>query len=404
MRRLSVVAAALLCVAAVSTIGTPAVASASSEYPPIPKGPITFGISVPLSGALAAYGIFTKNGIAEALKAFKADHPNGIDGHQVKIQILNDASNVTQAVQVANQFVANKDAGILTVSYDPAAADQQVAVYTKAHMPVISALGGNRYANTKRYPYLFSSLPSGQQQAEVAAHWIAKKKYKKIAILNDGVPDDVEFQAQFLKTLRKAAPNVKVVASATISSSSGSVSAAAPVSQLKAGNPDLVVVIMGAHFGPVWQAIQAANWAPPILTSGNAWYDGFTALGPLLPTTNAYFWSCANSPTEVFTPEQSALMDAYAAVTSHLAVNYLGFIANDSVPLELMNYAISKYHSVDPAAIKKGLESIHDKSFLGFDYTFSASNHYGLTGQYSAAVCKMGTPYAGGSGKVPVKS
>jgi hypothetical protein len=97
-------------------------------------------------------------------------------------------------------------------------------------------------------------------------------------------------------------------------------------------------------------------------------------------------------------------MAAYAAATSNAVVNYLTFIATDSVPLEMLNYAITKYHSIAPAAIKKAIEGIHNQQYLGFTYNFSATNHYGLTGQYGAATCQMGPPYAGGVGKVPVKS
>jgi hypothetical protein len=47
---------------------------------------------------------------------------------------------------------------------------------------------------------------------------------------------------------------------------------------------------------------------------------------------------------------------------------------------------------------------IHNQEFLGLKYSFSPTNHFGLTGEYGPAVCHMGAPYAGGVGKVPVKS
>ncbi|HEX3565366.1 MAG TPA: hypothetical protein VHU17_08335, partial [Acidimicrobiales bacterium] len=57
---LSVAVAVLLCSWLLAVVGPTSVAGASSGFPPIPKGPITLGISAPTSGALASYGILTK--------------------------------------------------------------------------------------------------------------------------------------------------------------------------------------------------------------------------------------------------------------------------------------------------------------------------------------------------------
>ncbi|HEY6622413.1 MAG TPA: ABC transporter substrate-binding protein [Acidimicrobiales bacterium] len=399
---LSVAIAGLVCAGTLAVIGPTSVAEASSGYPPIPNGPITFGVSTPTSGAQASYGIFTKLGVTEALKAFDAEYPNGIDGHQVKVQILNDASDVTQAVQVANQLVADKDAAVITVSYNPAADAQQLAVFTKAKMPVVANLSGLQYSDTKTYPYLFSPNSSIQQYVLASTQWMKKKGFTKVAMLNDGIATDVAVQNEMLKDMKTEAPQAKVVASTTITP--GSVDDSAAITKLKAAKPDLLVVNAGVSYGPIWNAIQGANWSPTILTSAGAWYDGFSAMGPLQAKASAYYYNCANSTAQAFSASQQALMASYAAATSNAVTNYLTFIATDSIPLEMLHYAITKYHSIDPAAIKKAIEGIHNQTFLGFTYNFSSTNHYGLIGQFGAATCLMAPPYAGGVGKVPIKS
>ena len=398
---LSVAIAGLVCAGTLAVIGPTSVAEASSGYPPIPNGPITFGVSTPTSGAQASYGIFTKLGVTEALKAFDAEYPNGIDGHQVKVQILNDASDVTQAVQVANQLVADKDAAVITVSYNPAADAQQLAVFTKAKMPVVANLSGLQYSDTKTYPYLFSPNSSIQQYVLASTQWMKKKGFTKVAMLNDGIATDVAVQNEMLKDMKTEAPQAKVVASTTITP--GSVDDSAAITKLKAAKPDLLVVNAGVSYGPIWNAIQGANWSPTILTSAGAWYDGFSAMGPLQAKASAYYYNCANSTAQTFSASQQALMASYAAATSNAVTNYLTFIATDSIPLEMLHYAITKYHSIDPAAIKKAIEGIHNQTFLGFTYNFSSTNHYGLIGQFGAATCLMAPPYAGGVGKVPIK-
>ncbi len=98
---------------------------------------------------------------------FNQEHPNGIDGHQVNLVLLNDASDVTTAVNVANQLVADKSAAIVTLTTNPAAALQQLAVFKKAKMPVIANLEFPALASAakqaRQYPYLFSPNPSSSR-------------------------------------------------------------------------------------------------------------------------------------------------------------------------------------------------------------------------------------------------
>src|SRR5437016_6035696 len=97
--------------------GTTGTTAASSKYPPIPAGPIKFGVSTPLTGATAAFGTATKAAFENVTtKTFNAAHPDGIDGHPISIEILDDASDVTKAVNVANQFVSEKVTAILTAT------------------------------------------------------------------------------------------------------------------------------------------------------------------------------------------------------------------------------------------------------------------------------------------------
>jgi ABC-type branched-subunit amino acid transport system substrate-binding protein len=382
-----------------STLGSSA--SASSGYPPIPKGPITFELSADLSGAAAAYGATTKAAFQNVtLQAFNASHPNGIDGHHLIIKLQNDASDVTGAVQAANQMVADKAAGVVTVSQSPAAQSQQLAVLTKAKMPVVSTLTGSQYADTTKYPYAFSPGGSVQQEGAVAGKWMATKGFKRVAVLTDGLPQDTDAVNQIQAGMKRYAPKAKIVQSVTIPS--GSVDDSAAISKAKAANPDLLIVYLGVGFGPVWQAMQSANWSPTIMSSPGAWYDGFDAMGALVSKAYAPYVDCANTPTQTFTAQQQDLFAKYSAVTGASSVNYLTYIASDSVPVEIMAAAIEKYHSTDPNAIKKAIEGMH-QSFVGIQYNYSSTNHFGLTGQYGPAVCAMGPPYAGGVGKVPIK-
>ena len=141
-----------------------------------------------------------------------------------------------------------------------------------------------------------------------------------------------------------------------------------------------------------------------ILATAGAWYDSFSAMGPLAVNAFAPFYSCAPSAAVTYPDEVMNLMGQYSAATYGYSTNYRIYVMADSVPLELLKHVIEKEHSISPAAIKAGLESIHNQSFLNFKYNYTPSNHFGIQGADQAAVCQMGPPYVAGVGKVPLIS
>jgi ABC-type branched-subunit amino acid transport system substrate-binding protein len=384
--------------AAGGTTGT----TAAAKYPPIPAGPIKFGVSTPLTGATAAFGTATKAAFENVtLKTFNAAHPDGIDGHQVQIEILDDASDVTKAVNVANQFVSEKITAVLTATYNPAAAPQQLAIFGKAKIPALVQAVSDDYTDTSKWPYFFGMGSSDKQAGEAAAKYIGKhSEIKKISILSDGSPSQVEIQNDMMTALKTSAPSVTVAKTATITP--GAVDVSTAVAQLKDSNPDLLIVFAGFGYGPIWQGIQGATWSPKILTVASAFYDGFSAMGPLADSAVVITTHCTTPGHPPFPKALTDPMDGYATVFGTTSTNYILFDTSDNGPLELLKLAIEKNHSTDPDAIKSALESLGDQKLFGtVDYNFTPTNHFGLTGDYGTAVCKM-SGFSDGPYRIPV--
>ena len=220
-------------------------------------------------------------------------------------------------------------------------------------------------------------------------------------MLTDGIQGDTEELDAIESSMKTAAPNAQVIKTVTITPGATDVSTA--IAQLKGSNPDVLINQVGYGYAPIWQAMQIAQWSPNILSTAGAWYDGFTGMGPLVNKAVAYYNACADSASQTWPADVASLMSQYSKATGGASTNYLTYVISDSIPLELFKYAIEKYHSTDPAAIKQALEGLN-QSFFGVQFTITPTNHYGLTGQYGAAVCNMGSPYAGGDAKVPVKA
>jgi ABC-type branched-subunit amino acid transport system substrate-binding protein len=362
------------------------------------------GATTPLSGATASYGQTTEesfNGVS--LKAFNAEFPNGIAGHQVELKFLDDQGTTTGAVAAVNQLVSDKVAAVVTLSYNPEATLQQALVLNHYKVPIITNGGYTEWTNSKTYPYLFGVAASNPQEGLAAAKWMTASGYKKIAVLTDGLTGDAELLAALKTSLASTRSPAKIVITQTITPYSTEVSA--PLAAIKATNPDVIFVDLGAGYGPVWQGMQTDGMTNvKILATAGAFYDSFTAMGPL--TANAYvpYYGCAPSSSTTYSSDIQNLYSQYSAATFGYSFNYRVYIMSDSLPFNLLKYAIEKEHSDSPQAIKAGLESIKNQSFLSFKFTYTPKNHYGVQGTDGAAICAMASPYAAGIGKVPVIS
>jgi ABC-type branched-subunit amino acid transport system substrate-binding protein len=334
------------------------------------------------------------------LKTFNAAFPDGIDGHKVELEVLDDASDVTKAVAVANQMVADKVTAVITASYNPAATSQQMAVFAKNKIPVLANVLNDDYTDVAKWPYFFSMGPSDMQSGQAGADWIAKHpEIKRIATISDGIPQATEVMNDILNATKKTAPSVQVAQQVVVPP--GAVDLSAAVAKLKSSNPDLLLVFTSYGFGPLWQAIQSASWTPKIL-AGSIFYDGFTAIGNLANSTNVITFPCVQEGHAPFPKTLTDPMDGYATVFGTSSVNYVLFVTSDNGPIELLKQSIEKNHSIDPNAIKNGLETIGDYKVGGVvDYDYSSTNHFGLTNGYGANVCKA-TGFSDGGYRVPV--
>lgn len=373
-----------------SANSAPSASVASSKYPPIPAGPIKLGMSLPLSGPYAVFGESSQTAFTKvALPFFQKEYPNGIDGHPVELDIQNDAGDSTTAVNVANKFVADKIPVVIAPTSIPGAVDQQIAIWNKNKVPVISNyVNEGVYADGTKWPYIFTSLNSDQKAGTTAADWIAgQPDISKLAVLTDGAPADSAWINYMKQELSAKGSKATIVKSETVSP--GAVDVSTQLSQLKSANPDLLLVVLAAGYGPVWDGLHSMNWSPRVVAGETSFYDGYSSIGSLGSTAMAVSSDCLNPGTSVSSLPANLrqLMDGYAKVEK--INNMLIFAHADNVILELVKYAIEKYHSVDPDAIKTAMEGI-DRSFLWkeFTYHFTPQNHAGAVG-HSEQVCKL---------------
>jgi ABC-type branched-subunit amino acid transport system substrate-binding protein len=370
-----------------STTGS---SNGSSKYPPIPAGPIQLGMSLPLSGPYAEYGESSETAFTKvAMPFFDKEYPHGIDGHKVVLDIQNDQGNSTTAVNVANEFVSQHIPVVIAPTSIPGADDLQIAIWNKNKVPVISNyVNEGIYANGTQWPYIYASLNTDQKAGYAAADWIASQSgIKRLAVLTDGVPADSSWISYLSAELKAKGAAASIVRTETISP--GAVDVTTQLSQLKSANPDLLLVVLAAGYGPVWDGLHSLNWTPKVMAAETAFYDGYSSLGNLAGTALAVSSDCLDPGTQVSSLPAGVrqLMASYGKIES--INNMLIFVHADDVLLEIVRYAIAKYNSDSASAITAAMNSI-DRSFLWsqFTYHYTAQNHAGAVG-HSEQVCRL---------------
>jgi ABC-type branched-subunit amino acid transport system substrate-binding protein len=384
-----------------SSGGSSSGTASGSKYPAIPPGPIKLGMSLPLSGPYAEYGESSETAFTKvAMPFFDRENPKGIDGHKVELDIQNDQGDSTTAVNVANEFVSQHIPVVIAPTSIPGAADLQIAIWNKNKVPVVSNyVNEGTYADGTKWPYVWASLNTDQKAGFAAADWIAGQSgIKRLAVLTDGVPGDSAWITYLNQELQTKGAAASVVKTETISP--GAVDVTTQLSQLKSANPDLLLVVLAAGYGPVWNGLHSLNWTPRVMAAETAFYDGYSSLGNLASTAMSVSSDCLDPGTQVSALPSSVqqLMASYGKIEQ--INNMLIFVHADNVLLEIVKYAIEKYHSVAPDAIKAAMDGI-DQSFLWnqFTYHYTAQNHAGAIG-HSEQVCKL-SPLSDPGNRVP---
>jgi ABC-type branched-subunit amino acid transport system substrate-binding protein len=382
-----------------ATGATTGSSEAASDFSAIPDGPIKIGVSLSLTGPLAGSGAFFKQVYESVtLAAFNARYPDGIDGHEVVLDIQDDGSDPTTGASVAKGFVDDGVVAVMHLSDTPEVRDIQAAILNDAHVPMISYATSTALENTEDYPYNFgtSIAPSLNKKAEIA-FFKAHQEIKKIAILTDNSP----LVEQDLDTLHSLADDGTFSIAATAEVNTTTLDFGTAVAQLKDADADLVVILTTGAYGNIWKAILAASWTPEVLTQSYALFNGYADMGDLAPHVRVLTSGCVSSADEKFSPEVTDLMDQYSTATGGASPSLLVYVQTNDVGVELLKTAVEKYHSVDPDAIRQALEGFSgDVLFPGNTYEFSPTDHYGLTGTYGAQVCNA-APLVGGKYLLP---
>jgi branched-chain amino acid transport system substrate-binding protein len=369
------VGASVLVMAAL-LVGLGSTSANASGNPPIPKGPILIGAVYPLSGPYAAYGQSELVGMQGVVDNFNAK--GGIMGHKLKFVYMNDQLDPTIAATDAQQLVSEGAKAIFSPGTETEA-PADVPIWMKAHIPIIFYNPGDTWGNAKKWPYYYKT-GFGTNALSVSL----AKYGKHLGITSVGLlSDNTGFGQQSSQDFINAAKANGITVTKSFYYPPTAVSLATQVEALKAAGVPAVFITGGAGYNQAFAEMKALNWTPDILSFASilvlpqfGGLEGTPQAAKAFTECSGY---CIPKVGDPLPPQIASLittMEAKTGTTPNSAEQAI--FANDD--LAIFKYAVEKAHSVDGPALKKVLDTIHNKSFSvpGYSYTYTPTNHNGI--------------------------
>jgi branched-chain amino acid transport system substrate-binding protein len=140
------------------------------------------GLGTPLTGPDAAFGAELRNGVEQAVLDINAK--GGILGQHLVLSIGDDGSDPKKGVAVAKNFVAQKTSFVVG-HFNSTVTLPASEIYSDHGVLDITPASVNPQVTERGLDLVFRTCGRDDQQASVAAKYLAAQGAKKIAILHD---------------------------------------------------------------------------------------------------------------------------------------------------------------------------------------------------------------------------
>ncbi len=173
------IAAALTAVAAVVGL---AILSGFTAHTNAFKGTVYIGMDAPLTGPTQIVGTGDREAVLALARYWNAR--GGINGRRIVVDVRDNASNPSQAVQNVQQFVADRKYVAILGSGNAAAAVATSSLATAGQIPFLPLSPPTIVVAPPR-PYVYVALPTSRLYAYSAAKYLRSKGIKRVAVMGD---------------------------------------------------------------------------------------------------------------------------------------------------------------------------------------------------------------------------
>jgi branched-chain amino acid transport system substrate-binding protein len=393
-------AISVVALAAVASCGTP-----NSEKQASSKGPITIGISLPLTGDFSQPGTQARRGYEVWQKMTNAD--GGLLGRQVKLKITDDASNQDTVVSDYTRLITQDKVDLLLGTFSSLLNFPASAVAEKNKMVYVEPAGGSPDMFTRKFKYLFFAQPAtAPHQADVFVDYIkslpASQRPKSAAYATQDDP----FTRPVIESMEKQLTGlgVKSVYSKVYPADTANFQTTA--SSIAAKKPDLIA--QGAVFEDgvgLVRSLKQVGFSPKMLFQTSAPSNaGQYSSGIGEANTEGVFYTVSWNENAK-TPKNADFVKAYAQQFKNEAP--AEDAADAFAAAQVLQQAVEKVGSLDQTKISDYLHSNETSTILGplkWDATGAPQNDF-LLAQWQSGKVQIVAPKeaATTSKSIPVK-
>lgn len=227
-----------LAAGAIGAASTGSLAGAS-KAPKEKSGTYQLGATSDLTGPLSSLGVPWANGL-QAYFSWVNSH-GGIDGHRVKLTVLDDGSNATTGTSNVRQFISGNDTGMFVYSSFVAVAAAPLIGHHSTPAFLLAPTAGE--LNPAK-PELFSAgmALSGEAQPmmTLGKKLLKKKKDPKLAVIAEQSPILAKLDTRIVDLAKYKRWKMNVVSNQVVPTDASNASAQATA--VAGSQPDLVIL------------------------------------------------------------------------------------------------------------------------------------------------------------------
>ena len=328
---------------------------------------IKVGAPLPLTGPLSPEG--TKQQRGNNLWAETVNSKGGIKvggkTYKVEIVYVDYASNTPRAVQSAERLITEDKVNFLFSPFGSGAAKAASGVSEKYGIPTLAATASSEQVYDQGYKYLFGTFTPNQTLTEPLADIVTgqNKAIKKVAILarNDLFP--LAIAQEMEKSAKSRGLDVVTFERYAI----GALDHGAAITQMRAANPDWVFATGYINdLILIRKQMNDLGLRPQIVTmiAGPAYKEFVDAGGPLAENVSSAAWwhpAVRYNGKDIFGSTED--------FNKLWASKYKGEAdyseASAAAVGAILQLAIEKADSIDPAKVRDALASLDTETFFG---------------------------------------
>ncbi len=313
---------------------------------------VRIGLGAPISGPDAVFGAELRSGVEQAILDINAK--GGILGKHLVLSVGDDGSDPKKGVAVANKLVADK-VSFVVGHFNSTVTLPASEIYSDNAVLDITPASTNPQVTERGLDFVFRTCGRDDQQAQVAAKFLAAQSGKKIAILYD----NTTYGKGLADKTRSVLLDLEIKDVLYDGVDKGEKDYSAIVARIKAAGADFLYWGgLGTEAGIIVRQMRAQSVNTQLIAGDGIASDDFSAAGG----------DAVEGTLMTFPPDPRRRPEATAAVKRFKGrgIDPEAYTLYAYAAIEALEQAAEAADSLDPAALAKVMHSgIKFKTVLG---------------------------------------